>query len=126
MPLVPGIRYGVTISNSDLHGRHGVCHLLVHQLADHLAALDLLLVRAVVDELRGRPDERTRPGDDAGQRLAGLDPAGVIGAVSLDLPPMLVERLAIGVEIEVRGFAIGKRGRRDRERAIPEFVEGRR
>ena len=101
-PFVARYEVGRDHQQFGLHRRRGLGHGAVHQHADHLAFFDALLLRAVVDQLRMRPDERQPAGDHSGKRLAGRDAARIVGAVRLHLPAMLVQGLAIRVQRGVR------------------------
>ena len=120
------MKYGVTISNSDCTAGDGLGHRPVHQPAHHLAFFHALLFRAVVDQLRMRPDERQPAGDHSGQRLAGRDAARIVGAVRLHLLAMFGQDLAILGQGGIRRRALRKRADRDRDGAVPELVECRR
>ena len=109
-----------------LRGQRRIGDGAVHQAADHLALLDLLLIGAVANHLGARPDQRQAARDDAIVGFAAGDPLHVIDTFSLGLPGVLVQDLALFPQGDGGRLAGEQRLRRDGQGAAPEFVESRR
>src|SRR5258708_6975883 len=95
----------------------------MHELADYFAFAHALFIRAVVYQLRARPDQRQLAGKYAGEGLAGGDAAGIIHAARLDLRALLGEALPEFGQRSVGSLAFGQPARGNRKGAVPKLIE---